>query len=331
MNALDALGDVLRTTSILPAILEKFPDAQITWITKKSAFSILENNPYIHRKFAIEENYLQYVLNESFDLGICLDADPTSATVVTLATCKKKMGFIVNGFGQVIAANDEAEHWYNMGVNDQLKVKNRESYQSIIYNICCLSGDIKKPQFILNDKSKEFSQHFYSINNLGRFRRVLGINTGGGKRWQLKKWLFENYVELIKMVKKDYPDIGIVLLGGPEEREFNKVINQKVGDLIIDSGCNNSIQDFAGIVNLTDILFTPDSLGMHISIALNKTTIVTVGPTSPWELTTYDNGEIIYNSALDCISCYRSTCDLDNNCMSTLTTEIVYSRIKRYL
>ena len=97
---LDALGDVLRTTSILPAIKKKYPVSEITWVTKKNAFLLLEGNPYIDRKLAIEDNFSQYLLTESFDIGICLDADPQSASILTLANSKEQFGFMSNKDGK---------------------------------------------------------------------------------------------------------------------------------------------------------------------------------------------------------------------------------------
>jgi ADP-heptose:LPS heptosyltransferase len=328
---LDALGDVLRTTSILPALIKKYPDSSITWITKRNAFSLLENNQYINRKFAIEDNYLQFVLNEKFDIGICLDADPLSSTILSLANCDEKLGFITNQSGQVIPANKKAEEWYFLGINDDLKIKNRKTYQEFIYNICNLDSEIYKPQININEKAEEFAFSFSEKNKLSQYKQIIGINTGGGLRWQLKKWINQNYIELIKLIKKNYPDFGIILYGGPEEIEFNVKIKKEAGNLLIDTGCENSIQNFASLVGLSDIFFTPDSLGMHISIALNKTTLVIVGPTSPWELTVYDKGEVVYNKYLECIACYKSTCNLKINCMNTLKPNYMFKIIMKYL
>ncbi len=331
MVKLDALGDVLRTTSILPALVEKYSGAEITWITKKNAFSLLDGNQYIDRVLAIEDNYLQYLLSEEFDIGICLDADPQSASVLSLAKAKEKFGFVAGKNGKVIPANPAADSWWEMGVNDDLKKLNRDTYQKHIYQICGLQQKIAKPQIQLSEKSVNFANEFREKNELAQYKKVVGINTGGGTRWQYKKWIFENYVELIKIIKKKHPDYGILLFGGPEEIEMNEQIKQLIPDLIIDAGCKNSIKDFAALINLTNLFFTSDSLGMHISVALDITTIVLVGPTSPWELMVFDNGEIIYNEDMECIACYKSTCDLKVNCMNTLSPEYVYDKIKKYL
>ena len=324
---LDALGDVLRTTSILPVLKKKFPVSEITWITKKNAFPLLEGNSFINRKFAIESNFVQYLLTETFDIGICLDADPQSASILTLANAKTKYGFVCNQDGKVIPANPAANDWWYMGINDILKKENRLTYQDHIYKICELDGKTEKPQLAIDEITLKFAEAFSKLNELSRFKKVIGINTGGGTRWQYKKWIFENYIELIKIIKSKHPDFGILLFGGPEEKEMNKEIAIRCSDLLIDAGCDNSIKEFAGLVNLCNVHFTSDSLGMHLSIALNIPTVVIVGPTSPWELDVFGNGEIIYNKELTCISCYKATCDFTKNCMNTLSPDFVYNRM----
>ncbi len=327
---LDALGDVLRTTSLLPALKEKYPVSEITWVTKKNAFALLDGNQYIDRKLAIEENFVQYLLTESFDIGICLDADPQSASILSLANTKQQFGFICNETGKVILANQAAKTWWHMGINDQLKKENRETYQQHIYKICGLVAKVAKPQFKLDEKDKVIAYNFKKKHKLEKYKKVIGINTGGGSRWELKKWIFEYYIDLVKIIKQKNPDFGILLFGGPEEIEMNKKIKAQIPDLIMDTGCNNSIKEFAALIGLCDIFFTSDSLGMHLSIALDKTTIVLVGPTSPWELEVFNDGDVIYNKKLKCISCYKSTCDFVKNCMNTLKPEDIYNKISKY-
>ena len=109
---LDALGDVLRTTSILPALHDKHDNLSVIWITRKNALEILVNNAYIQRVCAVEHNYLEYILNETFDEGICLDADPLSVSILALAKCKVKRGFVTNKEGRVIPCNEDSQQWF---------------------------------------------------------------------------------------------------------------------------------------------------------------------------------------------------------------------------
>ena len=172
---------------------------------------------------------------------------------------------------------------------------------------------------------------FAKSNHLNNSKIILGINTGGGNRWQLKKWVLQYYIELIELITTAYPDVKIILFGGPEEVGFNKKIIEEVDKKVVNAGCDNSLMQFTSLINLVDLFFTPDSLGMHIAIALNKPTLVNVGPTSPWELDVYNNGTIIYNDSMDCIGCYNATCDKNNNCMNTLKPKLIFKKITEYL
>lgn len=328
---LEAVGDVLRTTSILPALLKKYPNSSVTWITRKKCLPVLENNPYIARKYAIEDNAIHLILNERFDSGICLDAEHYSAAILTVSKCTSKYGFLVNDAGQLMPASHDAEKWYLMGLNDELKKNNKETYQKIIYDICKLPEPIEKPQLYLNDNSIRDANHFALKHSLKHFKKVIGINTGGGHRWQMKKWLYDYYIEFIKLFNARHPDIGLLLFGGPEEIEYNKTIIRNAPPGLIDTGCGNNIMAFAGLISLIDVFLTPDTLGMHIATALNKTTIVLVGPTSPWELDVHEKGEIVYDRDIGCICCYLSSCNKIINCMSTLTPEHIYKIVQKYL
>ena len=218
-----------------------------------------------------------------------------------------------------------------MGVNDKNKRENRITYQKHIYQICKLDSEIHKPQIIVGENAISFAEDFKVKNKLDSYKKIIGVNSGGGTRWQYKKWVLEYYIDFIKLIKKEYPDYGILLFGGPEEMEMNKEIVEALPGAIIDTGCTNSIKEFSALIGLTNLFFTSDSLGMHMSVALNITTLVFVGPTSPWELDVYGNGEIIYNKEMSCIACYKATCDFEVNCMNTLKPDFVFKQTKKYL
>ncbi len=328
---LAAVGDVLRTTSILPALKKRYDGAHITWITKSSAAPLLKGNPHIDRVLVTEGNFLEYVRNERFDLGICLDADPHSATIHSVARCAERRGFVCDDAGRVQTVDQRAHEWWLMGLNDAQKKANRKTYQEIMYEICGLDLPTAPPQLGMNGTIEQFAKTFVAKNSsLRQFKKIVGVNTGGGGRWQYKKWTYEGYVEFIELMKSRHPDVGIVIVGGPEEVELNSRIMQAVGDKVVDAGCNNSLGEFSAIINTFDLLLTSDSLGMHIGVALDKPTVVLVGPTSPWELDVFGKGEIVH-SGIECLACYLSRCDKTVTCMNTLHADYVLSIVEKHL
>ena len=327
---LAAVGDVLRTTSILPRIKEMYPEAEITWLTKANAVDLIEGNPLIDRTLVVEGDYLSYLVNEHFSIGICLDADQQSATVLSIAQCQIRLGFIVDRFGKVLPANHGAIDWWLMGLNDERKKSNRKTYQQMMYQICELPMPSLPPQLYLTESDLDFGLRFFEKTGLSDHKCVIGINTGGGHRWALKKWTLDGYVDCMRQLRVKFPDVGLLLLGGPEEVELNQRIHDNMKGDVVDSGCRNSLLEFASLIQGTHILLTSDSLGMHIGVALKKSTFVLVGPTAPWELEVFGLGKVIY-SDLHCVSCYRSRCQKTINCMNSISSKLVVEEISKEL
>lgn len=328
---LDALGDVLRATSVLPALKNKYPNSTITWLTRRNALPLIRNNPFVYKYYAVEGNYLEILLSQKFDICINLDAESISGSIAKIVNAREKIGFIVDDKGSVIPANHSAVEWFEMGLNDRLKRANRKTYFEHMYRIIGLPEDNIHPPIIeLTDKQIKLAKRKRLEYGLDKYRKTVGINTGGGKKWENKKWLCEYYIKLIRLLYDKYPDIALLLYGGPEEIEFNNKIIKTVDTKIINTGCTNTIEDFVSIVSLSDVFFTSDSLGMQVSLSHGIETIVIVGPTSPWELDVFGKGEIIYPQ-LECISCYLPRCDKNPNCMEWITPEIVFKGLKKYL
>ncbi len=319
---LDAMGDVLRTTAILPALRKKFPGAQVTWVTRERSRPLLEGNPHLHRVLAVEGNYLEALQTENFDLGIGLDADALSAQIMSLARCHEKLGFIAGRFGVGEPASPEARTWWLMGVNDRLKKANRRTYQEIMYEICRLPGPVARPELPARLLDESLISRYRTTLGLAPGRKVIGLNTGGGGRWQCKKWTVPGFVELIRQLRRRGPEAVLLLYGGPEEEQFNADIMKQCAGQVVDLGCRNPVGDFASLVSLADLFFTPDSLGFHIAVALGKRTVVLVGPTSPWELDVYGQGRVLVADE-ECAACYRGRCEQRPTCMEKLDPAVV--------
>ena len=157
---LDALGDVLRTTSILPAINNKYPNSAITWITRNNALLLVRNNPFIFKSYGIEDSYLEFILSREFDMCINLDAEPLSGSIAKIVKAREKVGFIVDKRGALVPVNDSSIEWFEMGVNDHLKRVNRKTYFEHMYEIIGLPmANIYPPQYNLTDRQKAFAMH----------------------------------------------------------------------------------------------------------------------------------------------------------------------------
>ena len=159
--------------------------------------------------------------------------------------------------------------------------------------------------------------------------RVIGLNTGAGNGFVNKAWTVKGYVQLIVGLKKKSNDC-LLLLGGPNERERNQQIIRQVGGWAIDTGCDNTLGQFAALVNLCDVVVSGDTAALHIAIALKKKVVAIYGLSQPQETELYGRGEKIITS-LSCAPCCRRSCEITPNCMDVIKAEEVIKAVQRLL
>lgn len=327
MVKLDAMGDVLRTTALLPALAASHPQGAITWITRPESRPLLEKNPYLSEVLTYGDDALVQLEVRTFDRVINLDTGKTSAALATAAKAPRKDGFVLDPRGYVQPTNPAARRWLEMGTFDDLKRRGTRTYQDLMADIIEVSGSPHGYVLELTDQERALAMSHLRRLGVDFKRPLIGLNTGAGRRWELKQWREDGYLGLVARLARTH-EAQFVLLGGPEERERHERLRAGSNQLLIDAGCDNPVRHFAALVGACDLVVTGDTLAMHLSLALRRRTVVLFGPTSSSEIELYGLGEKVVPQ-MDCLSCYKMTCDFVPNCMDLITTDMVEAAVER--
>lgn len=331
---LDAVGDVLRTTCILQGLKEKWPQARIDWITRDDSIPLFENNPAVDRVIPYPGEVWAELATASFDLAINLDASPTSARLATMARADRRLGYGMDPGGYVVPLTEEARPWFEMGLFDDVKLRNTRTYQEIVLAICGLEGADQAIRIFLTKEEKVRAGGLAASWGIVPGAPVVGFNTGAGGRWEHKKWTEEGYVELIRLLSGaktgGVPAPIVLLLGGPEEKERNRRIAELAGGAATDTGTDHSLREFFAIVDLCDVVVTGDTMALHVAAALGKKVVALFGPTSAAEIDLYGRGVKIVSDAA-CAGCYRASCDVTPTCMERIAAAEVAEAVRSLL
>jgi ADP-heptose:LPS heptosyltransferase len=327
---LDAMGDVLRSTALLPPLAEVHPRASITWITRKDSVPLLQRNPYVTEVLELGPEALVHLQTRTFDRVINLDASKTSAALAAAARSDRKDGFVMNEHGYVQPTNEAARRWLEAGVFDDIKRQGSSTYQDRMADILGLSD--REHRYVFELSADEIARGRTHLESIGlRFDRpVIGLNTGAGGRWPLKQWREDGYVDLIGRIHRSDNDVQFLLLGGPAEQDRNDRLKRASSVPLLDPGCDNSVRHFAALLSHCDIAVTGDTLAMHLALALRKRTVVLFGPTSAAEIELYGLGEKVIPD-MTCLSCYKNSCDFVPNCMDLISTDMVERAVRSQL
>jgi ADP-heptose:LPS heptosyltransferase len=327
---LGAIGDVLRTTPLLSGLKRTYPLSYLTWVTAKESLPLLKNNPLIDRLLPFDFPSLLPLEEEFFDLVIGLEKEPPGAALTSKVRAGDKKGFGLNPEGRVFPLNRGSEYAFLLGLSDELKFhRNQQTYPELIFQAAEL--DYQRDEYILFQAEADlaFAQAWAKKKGLRKGERVIGLNTGAGDVFANKAWTVEGYLGLIAALKKE-TKTRLLLLGGPKERECNLEIRKKAKGAVIDTGGENSLGEFAALIDLCDLVVTGDTTALHVAIALKKKVVALFGPTCAQEIDLYGRGEKIV-TPLSCAPCYKRGCSLVPHCMEAIGVEAVLQKVKTLL
>ncbi|MGE4132505.1 MAG: glycosyltransferase family 9 protein, partial [Bdellovibrionales bacterium] len=157
---LEALGAVLRSTALIPAIKRKYPKSTITWVTKAPADQLLMGLPDVDRVLTTDASGLLSLSALQFDVGLVVDKSLQAAGVLSHTKVERVFGFRTNSFGAIVPANGEALELWNLGLNDQKKFfENKKSEAQLVHEALNL-GEYRRDQYQVNLSVSEMAESF---------------------------------------------------------------------------------------------------------------------------------------------------------------------------
>lgn len=321
---LAALGDVLRTTTLLWGLKEVWPTSYILWLTLPEAIPLLEGIKQIDELVPFDVPHIIKMQAQEFDILINLDKAKEAAALAKILKAKEKKGFLLSETGNIYPCNKESEYAFLLGLCDELKMKkNTKTYPELIYEMVGIPYKKQPYVFFLPEEEKFWAKNFLREKGVEKSAKI-GFNLGGGENFANKGWTLQGFISLAQILKEE--GFQVLSFGGERERERTAELKRKA-PFVIDTGIH-SIKRFAALINECDVLVTGDSLGMHIGIALEKKVVALFGSTCAQEIELYGRGEKIVSN-MDCAPCYKKACEKKPSCMDEIKAEEVFLAIKK--
>ena len=319
---------MLRTTCVLRGLRKAYANPHITWLVDPSGLGLLEHNPMIDVLLGYELGSIMPLQVQHFDLVLSLDKTPRATSVGMLVQANEKRGFGLNELGNAFPLSRAAQYAFELGLCDDLKFRrNERTYQDVIFEVAGLTYELEDYVFELSNEAKDFQQTFADTHQLGG-KPVVGVNCGGGAAFANKMWAADEIIEFITAVTSK-TDAQVLIYGAHREQAKMRQIADAAR--AIHTGIDNTLEQFAALMGLADVVVTGDSLGMHFAIALQRQVVALFGPTCHQEIELYGRGACIL-SPRECTPCYKRECQLSPTCMEQVdpesVAEFVGTRIK---
>lgn len=328
-----ALGDVVRTTSLLRPLHKKWKSPEIWWFTSRQSTPLLERNPWISRVLVVERPE-EIDPAWQFDLVIGMDEEPLALKLGAALKARQRFGATLNAQGKASYTAD-SRPWFEMSLLNRdadgslrsantLKKANRSTFSSLFCDMLKAPPDAHfpaEPVIIPDPQEVLYAERWAAAQNLLPSERLIGLNTSAGTRWPNKAMSVDKTLELVKALG-DVPNTRLMLLGGPDEKGRHAEILKRSSVPLLDAGIENSLKRFIGLVRLCDAIVTSDSMALHLATAFRIPTVAFFGPTSEAEIDLYGRG-LFWSPPHGCECFYLTRCTSTSFCLDHLKVDPV--------
>lgn len=324
---LGAMGDCLRSTTILHGILRKDPYAEITWITD---FPDLIPTHVVKRVISNLSEAQLVLLTERFHMVINLDKDPRAAALMELSS-GARLGFGVDKeTGKLKTYGDGADRKLAMGVDDQASKSNTMSYCQEAYAIADLeyqNDEYLPPEFQHLPSEVTSWSHRYE-------HPIIALGPGCGSRWPTRRWPTDRWAQLINSLRHRLNHKGtVILLGGQEDQiELGQIevmanLYRGYNSLrVIRQPTIDNMPKLLKLLSEVDIMVTPVSFLLHTAIAAKTPKLVVLNNIfNKHEQSLFGRGGFVEPNSCDCY--YANHCNRDKSCMEDLGVEVVVDAV----
>ncbi|MCL5062027.1 MAG: glycosyltransferase family 9 protein [Nitrospirae bacterium] len=288
-----SLGDVIRTTPILLALKEKYPDSHITWLVSQDAEPLLNRNKFIDRIMVWDEFVPFQLMREKFDILINLEKIPGVAALADIIDAWAKYGFRFDGVNGNYHAYERGLNFIDYIEEKKKTNKAKDLWQKVLIEM--LGVDWKGQGYLLG--YEPMSEEKYDI----------GLNFNVGTKWQTKAMSLEKWKYLEqKLLQHGY---SITWQEGLKD-----------------------LYEYMDWINSCKVIVTQDSLGLHLALALKKKVVGLFGPTDPQEVYLHGFGKAIYSSQqCHLMPCYNPRCITGLNCMESIDFRSIIDAVREHI
>lgn len=302
---LGATGDVLRTTPLLEALAERYPDHEVWWVTLTP--EVLPSRVHVRLRF--DHQSILTIAETSFDIAINLDKDPPACALMAKVRAEERFGYTwVNG--RPAPVDERSVGKFLTGLFDDVNKSNTLSYPEEILGICGFPW--KGQEYVMDEPGP-------SPLTLPEGRGgVVGLNTGCGERWLAREWPLEYWERLIGLLQE--AGFRVILLGGPTEHERNLGLKARTGAIYEGT---YPYRDFFAVVRQCDVVVTAVTMALHAAIGLRRRVVLFNNIFNPNEFELYGRG-ILLQPPVPCHCYFKHQCTHDAySCMELLEPETV--------
>jgi heptosyltransferase-2 len=316
------IGDLLMATPAISEIKKNCPGASIAVLCSPLSSEVLKRNPDIdeiieyHKESAGLGGMLRMAARlreRKFNAAFVFHRAFGSAVLAFLAGIPKRYGF--------------STECRKMFLTDPVrldKTKHRADNDLAVASAAGFNVNAGAPLVFITDPA-DADYPLKALGDEAIKRRYVVINPNAS--WETKKWPRERFKALVKRITGDFGLVPVGI-GSKTERDFVDEVLDGAG---INLAGQTSLSRLGVLCRDAVAVITNDSGPMHIAAAVGADIIALFGPTSPERCGPRSGRAVVLrDESLDCMACYKKSCDIGLKCMDAIDIESVINVLRGF-
>jgi ADP-heptose:LPS heptosyltransferase len=282
------LGDMLAGSSLITALKDAYPDANITFLCGPQNKDALQKNAKLSKVFVFDKKRLlqadyftdlRRVLKKNYD--VCI-----APSVVSISFTNNLLAAISNSKIKIGPASlDGIPNTYASFFNVPVELDWRRAPET---NVAKRILDIVKPFGITTTEYSPIisydhqdlgiAKEFLRKEGVLLGQKTIGLHVGAGK--PPNRWPDEKFCELINRLNTECAPL-FILTGSTADIPLINNVLANIPHVRVLTYINRSIPEVAALISLLDLFITNDTGILHVAASTRTPQVSLFGPTDP--------------------------------------------------
>lgn len=325
------IGDVVISTACVELLRQRYPEAELHFLTEKKCAPILENNPHLKQVWCIEKQegffggmrLYAALRRQRFDLVADFQRLPRCRMATRFSGAPVRLTFPGKAHLRLIYTHF-AGHTRG-GYAGKVKASMLEALG--------IEWNHQPPRMYLSPAEQDWAEEHLRAQGLTKANMLITLDP---THWsETRRWPARHWAELIRLALRERPDLRFYLLHGPGERDQVETIVQQCGHeeaCLLPPEDGPSLRRTAAVIANARLQVGNCSAPRHMAVALDVPTLTVIGSNgdTAWTFPSDDHQTIMHH--LPCSKCNENTCPRGTlECLTELTPSSVLKRLSAML
>ena len=347
---LTRMGDLIQSTALFKKIKLTYPESYVKLIISSEFAEIAPFLPYIDEikpiDFAglselLKGNNFEFtsevlraldamfdgILQVNYDLAVNLSHDEFSVYFLYMLNSLKNIGISLTREGTVVSNDEMIAYVFSAVKNRKVSVLNLvDIYERTLKTQQGGNKTHVNNIYLDTEKTDGVHKELDALKKYGIEENDTVISFAIGASTELKKWRYDYFAELAKMLLSGNPKIKVVLLGANYDVKAGGYIETSVADeRLINLTGKTSVSDLVYVVRRSNLLITHDTGTMHIGVAAGtKLIVIYTGNVGFLETGPYAENRLLVVPDIGCFPCDFNLKCLNPVCRELIKPEYIY-------